>query len=38
MAENLAIFGLPDLSPAELASLSGFPQKKIFNTYCQPWC
>ena len=38
MAENIDVFGLPDLSPAELVSLSGLPQKKIFNTYCQPWC
>ena len=38
MADNLAVFGLPDLTPSEVASLSGLPQKKIFNTYCQPWC
>ena len=26
------------LSAAEVASLAGLPQKKIFNVYCQPWC
>jgi len=38
-AENLAALSLGvTLSPAEMASLSSLPQKKIFNVYCDPWC
>lgn len=38
MLENQAVFGLPPLTAAEMGALSAFPQKKIFNVYCQPWC
>ena len=38
MAENMAVFGLPPLSDADMAALSALPQKKIFSVYCQPWC
>jgi len=37
MRDNVATFGFA-LTDAEMASLSTFPQKKIFNVYCQPWC
>ena len=37
MADNLAAAGVT-LSPAEVASLAGLPQKKMFNVYCQPYC
>ena len=37
MRDNLAVFGF-ELTPAEMASMSSYPQKKIFNVYCQPWC
>ena len=39
MQENLAVFDPAfELTPAEFASLSSFPQKKLFSVYCQPWC
>ena len=38
MAENMAVFGLAPLAPADFAALSSLPQKKIFSVYCQPWC
>ena len=37
MLDNLATFGF-ELTDAEMASMSNYPQKKIFNVYCQPWC
>lgn len=38
MLDNQAVFGLPPLTAGEMVALSGLPQKKIFNVYCQPWC
>ncbi len=37
MIDNLAVFSF-ELTPAEMTSMSNYPQKKIFNVYCQPWC
>jgi len=37
MADNMAVFGFA-LSDAEMAAMSNYSQKKIFNVYCQPWC
>jgi 2,5-diketo-D-gluconate reductase A len=40
MTENLAVLEMAwELSPAEMASLSGLPQRpKIYSTSCYPWC
>lgn len=38
MKENLAVPTLAPLTTGEMQSLANFPQKKIFNVYCQPWC
>ena len=37
MHDNMNIFTF-DLTANEIAAISALPQKKIFNTYCQPWC
>jgi len=37
MLDNIAALAVR-LSPAEVDSLAHYPQKKIFNVYCQPGC
>jgi diketogulonate reductase-like aldo/keto reductase len=38
MVENMQIWELAPLTAAEFDSLSHFPQKKLFNVYCQDFC
>lgn len=39
MAENLAVaYGAFSLTAAEMAAMDSYPQKKIYNVYCFPWC
>jgi diketogulonate reductase-like aldo/keto reductase len=37
MRDNVAVFGFA-LTDAEMTAMSSYPQRKIFNVYCQPWC
>ena len=39
MAENLAVASMAwSLTAAEMASLAGLPQKKLYGTSCYPYC